>query len=145
MQVTQQPDYALLGSDPWPCQSQHEYYCAWTYSCECPKDTHAAALSGPLSQVCLCKNTGLAAVPPVKSSINPTGSHCPIPLTGIPCFNGQVNVGGKCVAPCANNEVRTPNGVCCSPAEVTACGTCCPPGTQADLANGTCYPVQTTQ
>jgi len=145
MQVTEQPDYALLGSDPWPCQSQTDYYCAWTYACQCPNGTHAAAQSGPLSQVCLCQNTGLAAVPPVKSTINPTGSICPIPLTGIPCPNGQVNVGGKCVAPCANNEVRTPNGACCSPAEVTACGTCCPPGTQADLANGTCYPVQTTQ
>jgi hypothetical protein len=115
------------------------------YYCQCPQGTHAAASSGPLAEVCICDSTGLAAVPPVKSTVNPTASICPIPLTGIPCPNGQVNVRGKCVAPCANNQVRTPNGVCCSPAEVTACGTCCPPGTVADLANGTCTPLQTTQ
>jgi hypothetical protein len=120
------------------------------YYCQCPKlgpgqNTHAAAASGPLAEVCICDSTGLAAVPPVKSNVNPTGSICPIPLTGIPCPSGQVNVGGKCVAPCGNNQVRTPNGICCSPAEVTACGTCCPPGTTADLANGTCTPFQTTQ
>jgi len=140
-----QPDIQALGSDPWPCIGQSEYYCAWYYTCQCPQGTHAAAKSGPLTQVCLCDNTGLAAVAPVKTTTNPTASICPIPFTGIPCPNGQVNVGGKCVTPCTNNEVRTPNGACCSPAEVTACGSCCPPGTQADLANGTCYPVQTTQ
>ncbi len=140
-----QPDYALLQGDPWPCIGQTTLYCAWTYSCQCPDDTHPAAQSGPLAKVCLCNTTGLAAVPPVKSTYNPSGSICPIPLTGIPCPNGQVNVAGKCVAACGNDQVRTPNGVCCSPAEVTACGTCCPPGTTADLANGTCTPLQTTQ
>ena len=59
-----QPDYQLLGSDPWPYIGQTDYYCAWTYSCQCPQGTHAAAQSGPLSQVCLCNSTGLAAVPP---------------------------------------------------------------------------------
>ena len=98
-----------------------------------------------MAQVCICASTGLAAVPPVKSEYNPTGSICPAPLTGKVCPNGQVNVGGKCVAACANNEVRTPNGACCNPAEVTACGECCPPGTTADLANGSCEPLQTTQ
>ena len=48
-----QPDYQLLGSDPWPCIGQTEYYCAWTYSCQCPQRTHAAQ-SGPLAEVCLC-------------------------------------------------------------------------------------------
>jgi hypothetical protein len=120
------------------------------YYCQCPslgagQNTHPAAASGPLAEVCICDNTGLAAVPPLKSTVNPATSICPIPLTGIPCPGGEVNVGGKCVAACSNNEVRTPNGACCSPAEVTACGECCPPGTTADLANGTCEPLQTTQ
>ncbi len=115
------------------------------YYCQCPKGTHAAASSGPLAEVCICDSTGLAAVPPVKSTVNPSGSICPIPLTGIPCPSGEVNVAGKCVAPCENNQVRTPNGICCSPAEVTACGTCCPPGTTANLSNGTCTPNQVTQ
>jgi hypothetical protein len=115
------------------------------YYCQCPQGTHAAASSGALAEVCICDSTGLAAVPPVKSTINPTASICPIPLTGIPCPSGEVNVGGKCVAPCANGQVRTPNGICCSPAEVTACGTCCPPGTTANLSNGTCTPNQVTQ
>jgi hypothetical protein len=152
MQVVEQPDYALLGSDPWPCQSQTDYYCAWTYSCQCPQlgpgqTTHPAAASGPLSQVCLCDSTGLAAVPPVKSNINPTGSICPIPLTGIPCPNGQVRDGqGKCVAACASgSQVMTPDGHCCDPTQVTSCGTCCPPGTTPNLTNGTCSPNQTTQ
>lgn len=152
MKIVEQPDYALLGSDPWPCQSQTDYYCAWTYSCECPQlgpgqMTHPAAASGPLSQVCLCDTTGLAAVPPVKSNINPTGSICPIPLTGIPCPSGQVrDEKDQCVAACkSGSQVMTPDGNCCDPTQVTSCGTCCPAGTTPNLTNGTCSPNQITQ
>jgi hypothetical protein len=115
------------------------------YVCECPSETTAAAQSGPLAELCLCNNTGLPAVAPVKSSINPEGSICPIPLTGIPCPQGQVNVGGKCVPPCATNEVRTPGGTCCNPNNVSMCGVCCPPGTTPNLTNGSCNPSQVTQ
>ena len=152
MQLVEEPDYALLGSDPWPCQSQTMYYCAWTYSCQCPQlgpgqTTHPAATSGPMSQVCLCDNTGLAAAPPVKSTINPTGSICPIPLTGVPCPNGQVyDAKGQCVPACAGaNQVMTPDGRCCDPMQITSCGTCCPPGTTPNLTNGTCSPSPVIQ
>jgi hypothetical protein len=140
-----QPDYQLLGSDPWPCIGQTDYYCAWTYSCQCPQGTQPAAQSGPMAQVCICASTGLAAVPPVKSEYNPTGSICPLPLTGKLCPKGQVNVGGNCVAPCSNNEVMTPSGTCCDPTQVTSCGTCCPAGTVPNLTLGTCGPNETTQ
>jgi hypothetical protein len=126
------------------------------YVCECPnasnshlgsgQTTHAAGASGALAEVCLCDNTGLPAVPSAKSNINPTGSICPIPLTGIPCPQGQVRVGSKCVAQCTSaTEVMTPNGTCCNPNNVTPCGQCCPAGTVADLKNGTCTPVAPIQ
>lgn len=121
------------------------------YYCQCPnlgpgQTTHAAASSGPLAEVCLCDSTGLAAVPPVKSPYNPDGSICPIPLTGIPCPSGKVNVGGKCVAACTSkSQVMTPGGTCCDPTQVTSCGTCCPAGTVPNLTLGTCGPNETTQ
>jgi hypothetical protein len=108
------------------------------YYCQCPnlgpgQTTHAAAASGPLAEVCICDSTGLAAVPPVKSIVNPTASICPIPLTGIPCPSGEVRVGSKCVAPCTSkSQVMTPYGACCDPTQVTSCGTCCPAGTVPD-------------
>ena len=121
------------------------------YYCQCPnlgpgQTTHAAAASGPLAEVCICDSTGLAAVPPVKSPYNPDGSICPIPLTGIPCPSGKVNVGGKCVAVCTSkSQVMTPGGTCCDPTQVTSCGTCCPAGTVPNLTLGTCGPNETTQ
>jgi hypothetical protein len=115
------------------------------YVCECPSGTKAAAQSGPLAEVCICNNTGLLASPPVKSVTNPEGSACPIPLTGIPCPQGEVNVGGKCVPACASNEVRTPSGTCCNPDNVSMCGVCCPPGTKPNLANGSCNPSPVIQ
>lgn len=116
------------------------------YVCECPSGTTAAAASGPLAEVCMCNNTGLPAVAPVKSQYNPEGSACPIPLTGIPCPNDQERVGSKCVPPCTGaGEVMTPDGTCCNPNQVTSCGQCCPAEMVPDPANGTCTPLQTTQ
>ena len=127
-------------------------YCAWTYACQCPQlgpgqTTHAAAASGPLSQVCVCDNTHLPAVPPIKGPLNPTGSICPVPLTGIPCPNGQVyDAHGKCVPACTSkSQVMTPDGQCCDPTQVNSCGTCCPAGTTPNLSNGSCEPNQITQ
>jgi hypothetical protein len=116
------------------------------YVCECPKGTHAAGTSGPLAEVCICDTTNVPAVPPTKSLTNPTASICPVPLTGIPCPQGQVRVGSKCVAPCtSSSEVMTPDGTCCDPNAVTPCGQCCPAGTVANLTTGTCMPPQTIQ
>jgi hypothetical protein len=126
------------------------------YVCECPnasnsklgagQTTHAAGSSGALAEVCICDSTGLPAVAPTKSTTNPTGSICPIPLTGIPCPQGEIRVGSKCVAPCTStSEVMTPDGTCCDPNAVTPCGQCCPAGTVANLSNGTCTPPQVIQ
>jgi len=132
------PNYYMDGGDP-----SNGYV---MYVCECPSGTTAAAASGPLAEVCICNNTGLPAVAPVKTTVNPEGYICPTPLTGIPCPKGKVEVGSKCVTPCSSSsEVMTPGGTCCDPNQVTACGVCCPPGMTPDLANGTCTPLQTTQ
>lgn len=119
-------------------------------SCGCPQlgpgqTTHAAAASGPLAEVCICDSTGLPAVPPVKGTTNPTGSICPLPLTGISCPNGQANWNGKCVPACAKGDVRTPDGTCCDPNHVTYCGQCCPQGYLPDPVRGICYQPQQTQ
>jgi hypothetical protein len=112
--------------------------CSWTYSCQCPQGTTPAALSGPLSQICICNDTHLAAVPPTPTPYNPGGQICPIPLTGIPCPKGQANFKGVCVPACASNQVRAPDGHCCDPTQVTSCGTCCPPGWLPNPTDGTC-------
>ena len=136
----------------WPCTHTNlPMDCTWTYSCQCPtssdptQNTHPAAPSGPLSQVCICDQTGRAAGPPVPGPYNPEGQICPPSFTGKTCPPGQVNYRNNCVPPCTSNEVRTPAGSCCDPTQVTSCGTCCPAGTQPNLTNGTCGPNQTTQ
>jgi hypothetical protein len=123
-------DYCNPGTPSSWCPTICE--CYWNYSCQCPPNTKPAASSGPLSQICICNNTHLAAVPPDK------GGPCPIPLTGIPCPQGQANYKGQCVPACASNQVRAPDGHCCDPSQVTSCGTCCPPGWQPNLTDGTC-------
>ena len=142
------PQDASVG---WPCQNNEFYDCTWTYSCQCPtssdpsKNTHPAAPTGPLSQVCICDQTGRAAAPPVPGQYNPEGSICPPSLTGKACPPGQVNYRNNCVPPCASNAVRTPDGTCCDPTQVTSCGTCCPAGSTPNLTSGTCGPNTTTQ
>ena len=124
------------------------------YTCQCPADTKPLAPSGPLAEVCICNDTHQPAVPPDwgqpkfpgDNNLNPTHSYCPTPLTGIPCPNGQIRVGSKCVAPCASSsEVMTPDGKCCDPNMVAACGQCCPPGMTPNPANGSCMPSQQIQ
>jgi hypothetical protein len=129
----------------------------WYYkTCQCPPTTKALKPSGPLAYVCICDSTGLPAVPPDwgqptdpgGNNLNPTHSICPTPLTGVPCpVAGQIRVSNnKCVAPCTKpGEVMTPDGVCCDPNNVAACGQCCGPGLVPNPANGTCMPNQTTQ
>lgn len=140
------PSPMVLGENPistngscgWPCQNSWWCDCGWTYSCQCPQGTTPAASSGPLSQVCICNDTHLVAVPPTPTPYNPGGQICPIPLTGLPCPQGQVNFKGNCVPACASNQVRAPDGHCCDPTQVSSCGTCCPPGWQPNPTDGTC-------
>ena len=138
-------EYNPSGNDGW-------YYA----TCQCPATTKALRPSGPLAYVCICDSTGLPAVPPDwgKSNgpngndLNPTRSICPTPLTGVPCpIAGQIRVSGnKCVAPCTKpGEVMTPDGTCCDPNNVAACGQCCPNGMVPNPANGTCMPEQIAQ
>jgi hypothetical protein len=115
------------------------------FMCQCPAGSTLASNSGAGQYVCICQNSGRPAQPPIKTSLNPDGVACPPQLTGTPCPQGQVNVAGKCVAPCTSSEVRTPAGACCNPNQVTSCGMCCPAGMVPDPANGTCTPIQTTQ
>jgi hypothetical protein len=139
----------------------------WYYAtCQCPtaadrnndptQGTHPLNPSGPLAYVCICDATGLPAVPPDwgqppspgGNDLNPTRSICPTPLTGVPCpVAGQIRVSNnKCVAPCTKpGEVMTPDGVCCDPNNVAACGQCCPNGMVPNPANGTCMPEQVAQ
>ena len=164
--------FVLDTSDGWNGKSQYcspDRYCicpaplvivqtpvSWNpgvdmISCGCPQlgpgqTTHAAAASGPLAEVCICDNTGRAAVPPDwDPQLNPTHSICPLPLTGIQCPDGQANWDGKCVPACAKGDVRTPDGKCCNPNQVTFCGQCCPQGYLPDPVRGICYQPQQTQ
>lgn len=155
MKVVNVPEYDPSGDSGW-------FYA----TCQCPtaadrnndpsQSTHPLQPSGPLAYVCICDSTGLPAVPPGwgqsqgagGNDINPTRSICPTPLTGVPCpVAGQIRVSGnKCVAPCTKpGEVMTPDGVCCDPNNVAACGQCCGPGMIPDPANGTCKPQQIAQ
>jgi hypothetical protein len=116
------------------------------YVCECPKGTKPAGTSGALAEVCICDDTGLPAVPTVKTTTNPDASACPPSLTGKSCATGQVNYFGKCITPCSNpSEGLTLDGGCCDPTQVTSCGQCCPPGTTPNPATGSCEPAPVNQ
>jgi hypothetical protein len=114
------------------------------FMCECPAGTTLASNSGAGQYVCICQNTGQPAQAG-PSQFNPDGVACPLPLTGLPCSNGQINFNGKCVPACTANEVRTPDGVCCNPTQETMCGQCCPAGMVPNPTNGTCMPNQVIQ
>jgi len=113
------------------------------FMCECPTGSTLAGNSGAAQYVCICQNTGKPVMTGYGATID---NPCPLPLTGQPCPQGQINFGGKCVKPCtSSSEVMTPDGTCCDPNQVTFCGQCCPAGKVPDPANGTCTPLQTTQ
>lgn len=97
------------------------------YYCACPDGTHP----DPTGKfVCLCDTSNQ----PANFNRNSFEPMCPA------CATGQVQWDGKCVAACAQNDVRTPDGSCCNPDKVTYCGQCCPPGMTPDPALGTCTP-----
>jgi len=99
--------------------------------CACPKGTHGDP-AGDMS--CLCDSNNQPA------NFDPQSF---LPVCG--CPTGQVSWDGKCVAACAKNDVRTPDGTCCNPNQVTFCGQCCPPGWIPDPVRGICYQPQQTQ
>jgi hypothetical protein len=119
----------------WVCDASLDSNCTVNgeqiFACVCPSGTHADP-SGKLVNgisVCLCDTTNQPA------DLRPDSFQmCPSCPTG----EVQASATGKCVAPCAKNEVMTPDGTCCDPNKVTYCGQCCPPGMTPDPALGTC-------
>jgi hypothetical protein len=114
----------------------------YIFSCQCPSGTHADPSGKTLAGIsaCLCDNSNQTA----NFAPDSFGGMCPQPN----CPTGQIRLSGngKCVTPCSNpSEGMTLDGACCNPAQMTSCGTCCPPGTTPDPATGTCLPPQTIQ
>jgi hypothetical protein len=134
----------------------HSHLGSYLYtSCDCPPNTHRADRghidhNNPiLARTCLCDST--------NELVNADGS-CPPPCScgcknnqivlakdtnnctcSCGCPNGQILVDDKCVTPCAGtNQVLLANGACCSPEQVTSCGTCCPFNTKPDPVIGSC-------
>jgi hypothetical protein len=124
--------------------SSSSFSCGTTYSCFCPNPMslqHTPGIVDPNSgntfEIWYCQ------CPPGQIP-DPTGNGCQYPPFD-PCPFPQIPRNGKCMEPCAKNEVMTPDGACCDPTQVTSCGTCCPPGTTPNLADGSCYPPQKIQ
>jgi hypothetical protein len=112
----------------------------YIFSCDCPSGTSPAPnqVSGVSS--CICNNSGQ----PANFSPDSFTGMCPPPA----CPSGQVRLSptSACVTPCSNpSDGMTMDGSCCNPAQMTSCGTCCPPGTTPDPTNGTCIPPQVIQ
>lgn len=121
----------------------------YIFSCNCPSGTHAAGAHNGIS-VCLCDGTNEAP----KLSSSPGGMCPPAPppscgkgMTRIggkcvkSCTEGQVRINGKCVTPCSDpTQAMTADGVCCSPTQVSSCGTCCPSGFAPNPTTGSCSP-----
>lgn len=129
-------DYPYVVANGWS-ESGSQFY---IFSCACPSGTHAAANSPTGLTGCLCDNT------------NQPADFAPHLFTGMcppaACPAGQVRLSGtgNCVTPCSDpSEGMTLDGACCNPAQLTSCGTCCPPGTTPDPATGTCIPPQQIQ
>ncbi len=113
----------------------------YVFSCACPPKTHADP-SGKLVNgvpVCICDGTTNEVA---NLSSNALFGMCPPPN----CPPGQTRLSsvGKCVTPCSDpTKGMTPDGACCDPSQVSACGQCCPPGTRP--VNGSCVgpsPIQ---
>jgi hypothetical protein len=131
------------------------------FRCECPPHTHRPDCpqmpcpgqidwTNPvLARVCLCDST--------NELVNADGT-CPPPCNcgcennqtilakdtntctcTFGCPDGQALIGGKCVKSCSGaNQILLANGSCCSPEQVTSCGTCCPLNTKPDTVTGSC-------
>jgi hypothetical protein len=134
------------------CDAMYDYNCqnndVYIYACVCPQGTTPAGATAQNPAGTLANGVNTCLCPDGRPIMSDPGATpdlpCPAPLLGTPCPNGQRNVGGKCVTPCANNEVMTPDGSCCNPNQVTFCGQCCPTGMTPNLQNGTCT-NETTQ
>lgn len=124
----------------WVCDAGLDYNCQqdgeYIFACVCPNGTHVekdpktgldVSVNGISS--CFCDSNNQLA------NLSPNSFE---PMCG--CPSGQTSWNGNCVAACANNEVRTPDGKCCNPDKVTFCGQCCPNGDVPNLQDGTCHP-----
>ncbi len=114
----------------------------YIFTCTCPSGTHADPSGKTVAGVsaCLCNDGNQ----PANFSPNTFGGMCPPPA----CSAGQVRLSGvgNCVTPCSDPSMgMTLTGACCNPAQMTACGMCCPPGTTPDPVSGTCIPPQKIQ
>ncbi|HLH12188.1 MAG TPA: hypothetical protein VKV77_09970 [Methylovirgula sp.] len=111
------------------------------FLCVCPQGSSPAGTTGEAQYVCICQNTGQPAQPPIKTTTNPEGLPCPVPLTGLPCPQGQTRVNGQCEPQCASGQILLANGTCCDRSQASSCGTCCPSGQSPDPATGNCVPT----
>jgi hypothetical protein len=128
-------DYPWVVNNGWNVDASQFYI----FSCACPSGTHMAANSPVGLSSCLCDSTNLPAI--FGESLV---GMCPPPA----CPTGQVRLSptSACVTPCSDpSEGMTFDGACCNPAQLTSCGTCCPPGTTPDPTSGTCNPPQKIQ
>jgi hypothetical protein len=123
-------DYAQSGNfvDDPACQF---------FMCTCPQGSTPASSSGAGAYLCICQNTNTPVRPPGATTDNPEGVPCPVPLTGLPCPNGQTRVGNDCVPTCAADQVLLANGTCCAASQASSCGSCCPSGEVPD-SSGNC-------
>ena len=124
-------------------------------ACRCPQGQHAAGTDPITSRICLCNSDnqlpdGSGACPPPK----PPEKACTCPGNQIAtkvknsdgssscncgCGANQDLIGGTCVSACAiPSHIKIASGVCCSPSQVSACGSCCTPGLKPDPISGSC-------
>jgi hypothetical protein len=104
------------------------------FVCHCPDGSHdgGVPIGSDPTAACLCDGTNQ----PINLK-NPFGM-CAQPWG---CAPGLISIGDKCVKPCADpTQGMTFDGTCCNPAQVTACGECCPAGTTPDPSSGACIP-----
>ena len=109
---------------------------AYVFACDCPDGTHPGATTPKGISSCLCDNTNQ----PANFGFAPYGM-CPPPA----CPAGQTRLGNDpnspCVTPCSDpKQGMAFDGSCCDPAQMNACGQCCPPSAVPDPKSGTCVP-----
>ncbi|TQF34912.1 hypothetical protein UNPF46_27435 [Bradyrhizobium sp. UNPF46] len=111
------------------------------FTCDCPYDpndpdhqTHPGALMANGISSCLCNNTNQ----PANFGFAPFGM---CPPAACPAGQTRLGLNGACVTPCSDpSQGMAFDGSCCSPAQMSSCGQCCPPSTVPDPKSGSCVP-----
>jgi hypothetical protein len=122
-------DYPWVINNGWNVDAPQFYI----FSCDCPSGTHAAPnqVSGLTS--CLCDNSNQPA------NFSPDNLFGMCPPAACPAGQVRLSPSSACVTPCTDpSEGMSFTGACCNPAQMTSCGTCCPPGTTPDPTTGSC-------